>query len=299
MLYNYLCGGRGTPKQMCYSQQQTTVLLCSVSRKVGFAADYDFTGSSTTTLQGGFLLETPNMKGQLLSSTEKSITSQQLLVMVNEARSLCGEKAVRNNDFVARVKDELEGEHYETFVVQKSNDTQSENITMSMKQALRVAARESKAVRRSLVDKLEDMQAAAVPALPTSFAEALRLAADLEEQKQQLTAQIAADAPKVDFAERVGASSGILIGQFGKALGIGQNKLFTWLRANGYLISTAGTRYNTPYQKYVERGYFDLTERPYDANGEIRINFTTHITGKGQLHITERLKECGMIKGDN
>jgi len=231
-------------------------------------------------------------------STGKSITSQQLLGMVNEARSLCGEKAVRNNDFVARIKDELEGETYEIFVGQK-NGADIEIITLTMNQALRVAARESKAVRRSLVGKLEEMQAAAAPALPNSFAEALRLAADLEEQKQLLTAQIAADAPKVDFAERVGASSGILIGQFGKAVGIGQNKLFTWLRANGYLISTAGTRYNTPYQKYVERGYFDLTERPYDANGEIRINFTTHITGKGQLHITERLKECGMIKGDN
>jgi hypothetical protein len=35
---------------------------------------------------------------------------------------------------------------------------------MSIKQALRVAARESKAVRRSLVDKLEDMQA--LPVMP-------------------------------------------------------------------------------------------------------------------------------------
>lgn len=87
-----------------------------------------------------------------------TIDSQTLLKMVNEARKLCSEKPVRNNDFIARVKDELDGEYYEIFVVQKLNNTTSETISMTYKQALRVAARESKAVRRSLVDKLESMQ---------------------------------------------------------------------------------------------------------------------------------------------
>ncbi|EIN9931933.1 hypothetical protein LO378_004189 [Salmonella enterica] len=92
--------------------------------------------------------------------TDKTIDSQYLLEMVNQARKQCGEKEVRNNDFIGRIKDELEGEHYEIFVVQKANKTTSEKVVMSIKQALRVAARESKAVRRSLVDKLESMQEA-------------------------------------------------------------------------------------------------------------------------------------------
>lgn len=50
--------------------------------------------------------------------TDKTIDSQYLLEMVNHARRQCGEKEVRNNDFIARIKDELEGEHYEIFVVQ-------------------------------------------------------------------------------------------------------------------------------------------------------------------------------------
>lgn len=49
-----------------------------------------------------------------------TIDSQMLLKMVNEARKLCSEKPVRNNDFIARVKDELEGETYEIFVGQKN-----------------------------------------------------------------------------------------------------------------------------------------------------------------------------------
>lgn len=95
--------------------------------------------------------------------TEKSIDSQYLLEMVNAARKQCGESVVRNNVFIDRIKDELDGETYKIFVGQK-NGAEIEIIEMSIKQALRVAARESKAVRRSLVDKLEDMQA--IPAMP-------------------------------------------------------------------------------------------------------------------------------------
>lgn len=85
--------------------------------------------------------------------------------MVNAARKQCGEPAVRNNKFIEKVIDELEGETY-TKSVGRKNGQDIEVITMSIKQALRVAARESKAVRRSLVDKLEDMQA--IPAMPKS-----------------------------------------------------------------------------------------------------------------------------------
>ncbi|QMA42735.1 hypothetical protein HV032_14975 [Citrobacter freundii] len=97
--------------------------------------------------------------------TEKSIDSQYLLEMVNAARKQCGEGVVRNNVFIDRIKDELDGETYKIFVGQK-NGAEIEVIEMSIKQALRVAARESKAVRRSLVDKLEDMQA--IPSMPKS-----------------------------------------------------------------------------------------------------------------------------------
>lgn len=146
-----------------------------------------------------------------------------------------------------------------------------------------------------LVDRWQELESANKPQIPQSFPEALRLAAELAEQNHALTSQIVADAPKVDFADRVEKSSGVLIGHFAKAIGIGPNRLFAWMRANGYLIATAGSRYNTPYQKYLERGYFDVTESSYDANGETRASFTTHITGKGQLRITAALKECGMI----
>ncbi|ENE5730776.1 hypothetical protein ABNP78_000560 [Escherichia coli] len=91
--------------------------------------------------------------------TDKTIDSQSLLMMVNEARKLCGEPSVRNNKFIEKIEDELEGETY-TKSVGRKNGADIDVISMTIKQALRVAARESKAVRRTLVDKLESMQEA-------------------------------------------------------------------------------------------------------------------------------------------
>ncbi|EAR4677122.1 hypothetical protein DRY97_05700 [Salmonella enterica subsp. arizonae] len=107
--------------------------------------------------------------------TDKTIDSQYLLEMVNAARKQCGEPVVRNNKFIEKVVDELDGETY-TKSVGRKNGQDIEVITMSIKQALRVAARESKAVRRSLVDKLEDMQTIQIPAQSNSGLPEYRLA---------------------------------------------------------------------------------------------------------------------------
>ncbi|MGG5988405.1 hypothetical protein ACQSET_08570 [Salmonella enterica] len=107
--------------------------------------------------------------------TDKTIDSQSLLAMVNEARKQCGEKPVRNNVFIERIRDELDGETYKIFVGHK-NGAEIDIAEMSIKQALRVAARESKAVRRSLVDKLEDMQTIQIPAQSNSGLPEYRLA---------------------------------------------------------------------------------------------------------------------------
>lgn len=94
--------------------------------------------------------------------TNKVIDTQKLLSMINMARKSCDENQIRNNVLIERVKDELDGEFYKIFVKPsgESGGRPTEVIEMEIKQALRVAARESKAVRRVLVDKLESMHIA-------------------------------------------------------------------------------------------------------------------------------------------
>ncbi|EHL0178549.1 phage antirepressor KilAC domain-containing protein [Escherichia coli] len=242
---------------------------------------------------------TPLPAMDVIPSTGDTIDSQTLLKMVNEARKLCGENEIRNNDFLNRIKDELDGEFYETFV--KSHGTRAgrsfEVITMTYKQALRVAARESKAVRRSLIDKLEELQQAstASPAIPQTLPEALRLAAELAEQKMQLEQQLVAAAPKVDFADRVSAANGILIGNFAKVVGLKQNALFAWLRENGILIASGG-RKNVPFQQYINAGYFTVKEVVLDDEDGYQIRLTPQLTGKGQQWLTRKLLDAGVLK---
>ncbi|ELP2131405.1 phage antirepressor Ant [Salmonella enterica subsp. enterica serovar Miami] len=232
---------------------------------------------------------------------QDGIDSQQLLKMVNETRRLCGEPEIRNNKFIEKIVDELEGEFYTKSV--KSHVARAgrsfEVIVMSYKQALRVAARESKAVRRSLIDKLEALQQAQspspVPAIPQSLPEALRLAAELAEQKQQLEEQLQTAAPKVDFADRVSNAGGTLIGNYAKVVGLGPNFLFTWLRDHGILCAS-GSRRNVPKQNYIDQGFFTVREVVIDNEDNYRIALTTHLTGKGQQWLTRKLLDAGILK---
>ncbi|HCN2578164.1 TPA: phage antirepressor KilAC domain-containing protein, partial [Escherichia coli] len=230
---------------------------------------------------------TPAPAVNIIPNTGDTIDSLTLLKMVNEARKLCGEPEVRNNKFIEKILDELDGEHYTKSVVEKMNKTSMLVITMTFKQALRVAARESKAVRRSLIDKLEELQQAnsPTPSIPQTLPEALRLAAELAEQKMQLEQQLVAAAPKVDFAERVSAANGILIGNFAKVVGLKQNALFSWLRQNGILMAF-GARKNVPRQQYINAGYFTVKEVVLDDENGYQIRLTPQLTGKGQQWLT-------------
>lgn len=99
--------------------------------------------------------------------------------------------------------------------------------------------------------------------IPQTKSEALRLAAMEAEKVEALERQIEADKSKVQLATAFEASKGsCLIGELAKVLTqngyeIGQNRLFNWLRDNGYLCKSGEVR-NQPTQKAVEMGLFEL-----------------------------------------
>lgn len=99
--------------------------------------------------------------------------------------------------------------------------------------------------------------------LPQSFAAALRLAAEQAERVEQQQKQIAEMQPKAVFADAVKTSDrSILIAELAKLLkqngvDMGQNRLFHWLRSNGYLC-TRGDYYNQPTQRAMEMGLFEV-----------------------------------------
>lgn len=118
-----------------------------------------------------------------------------------------------------------------------------------------------------------------------------------------LQEQITLDKPKVIFADAVSAShTSILVGELSKLLrqngiDIGQNRLFAWLRENGFLIKRKGTDFNMPTQYSMDLALFEIKERTINnADGSIRTTRTPKVTGKGQMYfINKFLKELEMV----
>lgn len=97
--------------------------------------------------------------------------------------------------------------------------------------------------------------------------------------------------PKVNFANAVATShTSILVGDLAKLLkqngvDIGANRLFEWLRENGYLIKRRGADWNMPTQKSMDLGLFEIKESTVNnPDGSVRINKTPKVSAKGQLY---------------
>lgn len=112
---------------------------------------------------------------------------------------------------------------------------------------------------------------------------------------EERNSQIERMKPKEIFADAVATSkTSILIGELAKILKqngveIGQNRLFAWLRNNGYLIRRKGTDYNMPTQSAMEMGLFEIKETVVShSDGHTSINKTPKVTGKGQQYFINK-----------
>ena len=130
------------------------------------------------------------------------------------------------------------------------------------------------------------------------MARALRIA---EKELSTLKLDVERMKPKEIFADSVASShTSILIGELAKILKAnghetGQKRLFETLRQDGFLIKRKGSDFNMPTQKSMELGLMEIKETTINnADGSIRLNKTTKVTGKGQIYFVNRY--CGSIE---
>ena len=126
----------------------------------------------------------------------------------------------------------------------------------------------------------------------------IQLATQLkEEQEARRVAEqtIEEQKPKALFADAVAtANTSILIGDLAKLLkqngiDMGQKRLFAWLREKGYLIKREGADRNSPTQRSMEQGLFEIKETAIThSDGHVTINKTTKVTGKGQIYFINK-----------
>lgn len=124
--------------------------------------------------------------------------------------------------------------------------------------------------------------------IPKSFAEALRLAADLAEENTLLEHRIQEDAPKVAFARQVEvAEDAITVAQAAKILDTGRKRLFAFMREIGWV-----NRYNQPYQSRIEAGYLDVKIGSWEhPDHGLRQSVTALVTGKGLVKLQKMWQE--------
>ena len=102
----------------------------------------------------------------------------------------------------------------------------------------------------------------------------------------QLNNKIEEQRPKVEFADTVSNTEELIsMGDMAKLIQketgnkkIGRTRLFEFLRKQKVLMKN-----NVPYQRYIENGWFKVTESAYIVDGETNITLTTRVTGKGQI----------------
>lgn len=108
----------------------------------------------------------------------------------------------------------------------------------------------------------------------------------------QLNERIRHDQPLVEFANQVSDTTNLIdMNAMAKLaveenIPIGRNRLFKWLRKNGILMSD-----NLPYQRFIDRGYFEVKETVFEVDSMTRTYQQTLVTGKGQRFIIGRLKK--------
>ena len=114
------------------------------------------------------------------------------------------------------------------------------------------------------------------------------------EKVLQLEASNAEMQPKADFFDAVtGSATAVDMAVVAKTLnmGIGRNQLFEFLRDKGIL-----DRKNTPYQTFVDRGYFRIVESSYmKPDGSNHVSFKTVVFQKGMDYIRRQYLESGII----
>lgn len=123
--------------------------------------------------------------------------------------------------------------------------------------SLVVVARLSPEFTAAVVDRWQELEEGQGMSVPRSLPEALRLAADLAEQKEQLKIQLAAAAPKVEFVDRYCSAKGSMsFRQVAKLLNAKETEFRLFLIEHNILYRLGGVL--TPMAPHIAAGRFEV-----------------------------------------
>lgn len=218
-----------------------------------------------------------------------SIQNQEFTITLKDIVDIIG---VRHNDAMSKVEKLTEepsfGTLRKTRIVYNDKGQTVDTFILNKKQAIAAGAKLNNGLLMKLIDRLEEIEKQKkIPQLPQNYIEALEALTKSEKEKLALSETVKEKDKVILAVADLNIRAGdVSIGDFAKNLaiqGLGQNNLFAWLKARGFLMMDT-----TPYQPYVERGYF--VRKPYQekVNGEVR--YKTMLTPKGTVWLAKILK---------
>lgn len=226
------------------------------------------------------------MNQLIAMSGEMTMTSLEFMEIINAERVAAGESEHEPRKFLAKVQDELDLDDTGKKFRLNANHTESAYYDLTIDQMMLVGMRESKSVRRNVLDKLKSMQK---PQIPQTYAAALleagRLALELEQSQQQL----ALAAPKADVFDKVIERENLLNAtQVAQQVGMSAVKMNKQLDVIGGVYSKSVKRGRTFCHGWVESGYGEMK---IGESGYPQALFTT----KGSLRVVELFISEGVI----
>ena len=159
---------------------------------------------------------------------QQVMSSKELLELINQVRQGMGEPLLRLNSFNSKIEDELEGENYTKNVVQNFNNTESVVFDLTLEQCMLIGMRESKSVRRHVLQKLKEREVQQPREL--SRLEILQLAMESEQKAIELEHQVKLLEPKAQALDVIADTTNTYsIRECAKTIGIQETKLINFL----------------------------------------------------------------------
>lgn len=218
-------------------------------------------------------------KEYMTSKEIAEVTGKEHKIVMRDIRNLIDQLG-KNNGYI--------------FVLVEYTDLKGEKRPMyklDKKSCLLLSSGYSVVLRSKIIDRWEELEKEKRSGnfvIPSTFSEALMLAAKQAEEIEEKNKLLLEQTPKVEFYNAVtGSENTIDMRTVATVLnmGIGRNKIFEVLRDKRVL-----DRKNMPYQKYIDLGYFRTVETQYTkSDGTNCINIKTVVFQKGLDFIRKTL----------
>ncbi len=214
---------------------------------------------------------------QLSAIEIKTMSSQEIATLCN-----------KRHDNVIRTINNLKDDNlilpqFEEVKNQSNQDVKIANL--SKRDSLVVVARLSPEFTAIVIDRwqeLENLQDDSFQ-LPQTYSEALRLAADLAEDKALLEAKVESDRPKVEFVEGyVETNDSKCLRDVAKLLGWGPVKFNNQLHIDKIIFKQSGNW--VPYSQWNEKGFFNIKTGSMGDKSWLQ----TRVTPKGIQYLANR-----------